>query len=40
MEMAQKICGRFELIRGAGHWPQWEQRDSFNELVLAFLAER
>lgn len=41
MEMAEKIRGgRFELIRGAGHWPQWEQRDSFNQLVLAFLAER
>jgi 2-hydroxy-6-oxonona-2,4-dienedioate hydrolase len=40
LEMAQKITqGRFELITGAGHWPQWEQRDRFNELVLAFLAE-
>ena len=40
MEMAKKIRGgRFDLIRGAGHWPQWEQRDSFNQLVLAFLAE-
>jgi 2-hydroxy-6-oxonona-2,4-dienedioate hydrolase len=40
LEMAQKITqGRFELITGAGHWPQWEQRNRFNELVLAFLAE-
>jgi 2-hydroxy-6-oxonona-2,4-dienedioate hydrolase len=40
LEMARKIAqGRFELITGAGHWPQWEQRNRFNELVLAFLAE-
>lgn len=31
--------GRFELIEGAGHWPQWEQHRRFNDLVLAFLAE-
>lgn len=38
--MAEKIPqGRFELVSGAGHWPQWEQRDMFNKLVLAFLAE-
>jgi response regulator RpfG family c-di-GMP phosphodiesterase len=38
MDMAEKIRGgRFELITGAGHWPQWEQRDRFNELVLEFL---
>lgn len=40
LEMAEKITGgRFELITGAGHWPQWEQRDTFNALVLAFLTE-
>ena len=40
MEMAEKIRGgRFEHISGAGHWPQWEQRDKFNQLVLGFLAE-
>ncbi len=40
LDMAEKINGgRFELITGAGHWPQWEQREKFNELVLAFLAE-
>lgn len=41
MEMAEKIKGgRFELVSGAGHWPQWEQRDKFNELVVAFLTEQ
>ena len=40
LEMAKKINGgRFELITGAGHWPQWEQRDKFNQLVLDFLAD-
>ena len=40
IEMAEKIRdGRFELITGAGHWPQWEQRDRFTDVVLAFLAE-
>jgi len=38
MEMARKIPGaRFELIRGAGHWPQWEQAEVFNKLLLEFL---
>lgn len=41
LEMAEKIHGgQFELITGAGHWPQWEQRDTFNKLVLNFLAEQ
>ncbi len=40
MDMAQKIRGgRFQYIAEAGHWPQWEQRDEFNRLVLGFLAE-
>jgi 2-hydroxy-6-oxonona-2,4-dienedioate hydrolase len=40
MEMAEKIRGgRFQHITAAGHWPQWEQRDVFNALVLGFLAE-
>ena len=40
MDMAEKITGgRFEHITDAGHWPQWEQRDKFNQLVLGFLAE-
>ena len=40
MDMAAKIRGgRFEHVTGAGHWPQWEQREVFNALVLGFLAE-
>jgi 2-hydroxy-6-oxonona-2,4-dienedioate hydrolase len=40
MEMAAKIRGgRFELITGAGHWPQWEQSEAFNALVLDYLSE-
>ncbi len=40
MTMAEKITGgRFEHISDAGHWPQWEQRDKFNHLVLGFLDE-
>jgi len=40
MQMAEKIIGgRFEHISDAGHWPQWEQRDKFNHVVLGFLAE-
>ncbi|MDX1874122.1 alpha/beta fold hydrolase [Mycolicibacterium sp. 120266] len=39
LEMAEKISGgQFKLITGAGHWPQWEQRDKFNRLVLEFLT--
>lgn len=38
MEMARKIAGaRFELIKEAGHWPQWEQVEAFNKLTLEFL---
>lgn len=38
MHMAEVLPnGRFELITGAGHWPQWEQADTFNELVSEFL---
>lgn len=40
LDMAEAIPGgRFELIEGAGHWPQWEQRDRFDDLVLGFLGE-
>jgi 2-hydroxy-6-oxonona-2,4-dienedioate hydrolase len=40
MAMAEMIrAGRFQHITGAGHWPQWEQRDIFNRLVLSFLVE-
>lgn len=39
MEMAQKMPdARFEVIANAGHWPQWEQADVFNELAVAFLT--
>ncbi|MFG2627422.1 alpha/beta fold hydrolase [Streptomyces sp. NPDC048473] len=39
LEMAEKITGaRFQLVTGAGHWPQWEQAAVFNDLVLDFLA--
>jgi 2-hydroxy-6-oxonona-2,4-dienedioate hydrolase len=41
MEMAEKIPGgRFTYIADAGHWPQWEQRETFNRLVLEFLGRR
>jgi len=40
MRMAELIPdGRFELISDAGHWPQWEQSEQFNALLLDFLAE-
>ncbi|MCU1673741.1 MAG: alpha/beta hydrolase fold protein [Frankiales bacterium] len=40
MDMANKVRGgRFLLIDGAGHWPQWEQSDRFNAAVIGFLAE-
>jgi pimeloyl-ACP methyl ester carboxylesterase len=35
----QEDRARFELIDNAGHWPQWEQFEQFNDLVLRFLAE-
>jgi 2-hydroxy-6-oxonona-2,4-dienedioate hydrolase len=38
MKMADGIPkGRFEYISDAGHWPQWEQRGAFNQLVMRFL---
>ncbi|MCU1604339.1 MAG: alpha/beta hydrolase fold protein [Modestobacter sp.] len=40
MDMAEKITGgRFEFIDGAGHWPQWEQRAAFNQLVIDWLTK-
>jgi 2-hydroxy-6-oxonona-2,4-dienedioate hydrolase len=40
LDMSEKIQdARFELITGAGHWPQWEQSERFNEVVLSFLGE-
>jgi 2-hydroxy-6-oxonona-2,4-dienedioate hydrolase len=39
LEMADLIPhGEFRLIEGAGHWPQWEQRERFDELALDFLG--
>ncbi|HEY2041283.1 MAG TPA: alpha/beta fold hydrolase [Jatrophihabitans sp.] len=40
MEMAKKIPGgRFEYITKAGHWPQWEQANQFNQLVVDYLHD-
>ena len=37
--MAERIPnGRFRLIEGAGHWPQWEQTTQFDQMVLDFLG--
>jgi 2-hydroxy-6-oxonona-2,4-dienedioate hydrolase len=39
LDMAERIpAGEFQLIKGAGHWPQWEQREQFDRLVLEFLG--
>jgi len=38
-DMAAKIEGaEFAFIADAGHWPQWEQTDQFNKLMLTFLG--
>ncbi|MGX1701971.1 alpha/beta fold hydrolase [Microbacterium sp. NPDC055357] len=38
-DMAQRIPGaRFAFIDEAGHWPQWEQRETFDRLALEFLS--
>ena len=38
MEMADRIRdGRFEYVADAGHWPQWEQRQRFNDVTLDYL---
>lgn len=40
LDMAKRIPrAEFKLIEGAGHWPQWEQADQFNQMVLEFLSE-
>jgi len=39
LDMAEKIpAGEFRLIKEAGHWPQWEQREEFDAVVLEFLG--
>jgi 2-hydroxy-6-oxonona-2,4-dienedioate hydrolase len=39
LDMAQRIpAGEFRLIEGAGHWPQWEQREEFDKVILEFLG--
>lgn len=39
LEMTEKLAaGEFQLIEDAGHWPQWEQRDRFDEIALEFLG--
>lgn len=30
--------GAFELMKGCGHWPQWEDPPTFNRRVMGFLA--
>jgi 2-hydroxy-6-oxonona-2,4-dienedioate hydrolase len=39
LDMAEHIpAGEFRLITGAGHWPQWEQQEQFDEIALEFLG--
>jgi 3-oxoadipate enol-lactonase len=39
-QMADDIPGaRLEVIRGAAHYPFFEQKDRFNEVLLRFLAQ-
>lgn len=39
LAMADKIKGaEFRLIEGAGHWPQWEQQQEFDALVVDFIT--
>ena len=38
LDMAERIpAGEFQLIEDAGHWPQWEQQQQFDRIVLEFL---
>lgn len=40
LDMAERIpAGEFHLIDGAGHWPQWEQPERFDQIVLEFLGK-
>jgi 2-hydroxy-6-oxonona-2,4-dienedioate hydrolase len=39
LDMAARIpAGEFRLIKDAGHWPQWEQQEEFDAVVLEFLG--
>lgn len=39
LDIAERLRdARFQLIEGAGHWPQWEQRDTFNRTLVDFLT--
>jgi 2-hydroxy-6-oxonona-2,4-dienedioate hydrolase len=39
LAMAEKMPdARFEVIKDAGHWPQWEQAETFNAMALEFLT--
>jgi 2-hydroxy-6-oxonona-2,4-dienedioate hydrolase len=39
LDMAERIpAGEFRLIENAGHWPQWEQQEEFDRIVLEFLG--
>lgn len=39
LDMAERIPDAvFRLIDNAGHWPQWEQQEEFDSVVLEFLA--
>lgn len=41
LDMAERIpAGEFKLIGNAGHWPQWEQQEQFDEIALEFLGRR
>jgi 2-hydroxy-6-oxonona-2,4-dienedioate hydrolase len=40
LDMAARIpAGEFQLIKDAGHWPQWEQPEQFDRIVLEFLGK-
>lgn len=39
LDMAERMpAGEFQLIERAGHWPQWEQQEQFDAIVLEFLG--
>jgi len=31
--------GKFALMKGCGHWPQWEDAPTFNRIVTEFLSQ-